>query len=90
MYLSSPPYVLHIIKLFVIYSSPLHIHFGPLRPKYLPGYSVSKDLTPGCSINVCDQVSHPYKATGKIIVPYMLVFPTLDRKVENKIFCTEK
>jgi hypothetical protein len=41
------------------------------------------------SINVSVQVLHPYKATGKIIVPYILIFIFLYSKLEDKIFCTK-
>jgi hypothetical protein len=36
----------------------------------------------GCSsLNVSDQVSHPYKPTGKIIVLYILILKFLDSSV---------
>jgi len=34
-------------------------------------------------LNVSDQVSHPYKTTGKIIVPYILIFKILDSNPED-------
>jgi hypothetical protein len=36
-----------------------------------------------------NQVSHPNKTTGKIIVLYDLIFEFVDSKLEDKIFCTE-
>jgi hypothetical protein len=38
---------------------------------------------------VRDQVSHPYRTTGKIIVLYILTFMYSDSRREDKTFWTE-
>jgi hypothetical protein len=41
------------------------------------------------SLSVRDQVSNPYKTTGKIIVLYTLIFVFFDSNLEDKRFCIE-
>jgi hypothetical protein len=55
-----------------MYFSPLPCHLVPLRPKYSPQHPTLKHPQP-TFLKVRDQVSHPYKTTGKIIVLYMCI-----------------
>ena len=61
-----------------------------LGPNILLNTLSSKTLGLRSSLHVSDQVSHPYKTTGKIIVLYILIFRFLNCKLED-IFqlCTD-
>jgi hypothetical protein len=41
------------------------------------------------SLNVTDQISHPYRTTGKITVLYILIFKFFDSNREKRRFWTE-
>jgi len=50
---------------------------------------LKKPLGVRSSLNVSDQVSHPYKTTGIIIAMYILIFKFLYSRLEDKRFCCE-
>ena len=55
-----------------------------IGPNILLNTLFSKNLSFPSSRNVNDQVSHPYKTTGKIIVLNILIFKFLDSNQEDK------
>jgi hypothetical protein len=55
-----------------------------LGPNVLLSTLFSNTLSLCCSLNVRDQVSHPYKTTGRIVVLYTLTFTFLDRRREDR------
>jgi len=57
-----------IIKLISMQFSLLPCHLVPLMPSILLNALFSNTLSLCSSLSVSDQVSHPYKTTGKIIV----------------------
>jgi hypothetical protein len=101
---SSPPYARHVpsISFFSIlppaqywvrntdHSAPHYVTFSiPLGPNTLLNTLFSNTLSLRSSLNVSDQVSHPYKTTGKIIVLYILISKFLVRNLEDKRYWTE-
>ncbi|PNF36932.1 hypothetical protein B7P43_G08055, partial [Cryptotermes secundus] len=46
----------------------------------------SNTLSLCSSLNIRDQVSHPYRTTGKIVVLYILIFTLLNSRREDRRF----
>jgi hypothetical protein len=55
-----------VMKLLIMQSSPASRHFLHLRSKYSLQHPVSEHHQ--SSLTVTDQISHPYKTEGKIMV----------------------
>jgi hypothetical protein len=60
-----------------------------LDPNILLITLLSNTLSLQSSLIVSDQVSHPYKATAKNIVLYIITLIILDGKLEDKRFSAE-
>jgi hypothetical protein len=58
-------------------------------PDILLSTLISKNLSLCSSLNVIDQVSHPYRTTGKIIVLYILMFKFFNSNQEDRRFWTK-
>jgi hypothetical protein len=74
------------MKLLNMQFSPASSLFGP---NILLSTLFSNILGLYSSLKVRDQVSHPYRTTGKITVLYILIFMFLNSRREYKRFWTE-
>ena len=80
-----------ICKLLVVAFSTTLLA-APIRPEHSPQHPIRQHPQPTFLPqrgNVSDQVSHPYRTTGKITALKVLIFKFLDSRLEDKRFCTE-
>jgi hypothetical protein len=63
-----------VTKLLAMQISPMSSHFIPLRSKYSPQHPVLKHPSLCSYLSDRDQVSHPHRTTGKIIMLHILIF----------------
>jgi hypothetical protein len=68
---------------------PTSCQFIPFGPNTLLNTLFSNNLSLCSSLNVREQVSHPYRTTGKMIIVYILILMFLDSRRDNKGFWTE-
>ena len=67
-----------------VFSTPPPRYLSLLSPNIPLNTPLSNTHSLHSSLNVSNQVSHPYKTTGKIIFLYTLMFIFLDSKLEYK------
>jgi hypothetical protein len=73
------------MKLFVMQFSPFSCHLISLRSKYPTQHPVLRHSLSLCtSFNIREQVSHPYKTTGKTKVFYVIIFKFLRQQKRRR------
>jgi hypothetical protein len=77
------------MKLSTVELSPFFRYFTLLGPYILLSTLFSNTLSLCSSLNVRDQVSHPYKTTGRFILLYILTLTFLDSRREDRRRWTE-
>jgi hypothetical protein len=55
-----------------------------MRASYEAPYYADFSSLPSISLSVRDQISYPFKATGKIMISYILILKFLERRREYR------
>jgi hypothetical protein len=78
-----------VTKFLNMQVSPTSCHLIPLRFKHSPQSMFSNILSIRSSFTVRDEISHPYRTTGKIILSYY-IFTFFGQQRRTQIFWTER
>jgi hypothetical protein len=74
------------MKLPILQSSLVCTTSSPLGPNILLTTLFTNTLNLCSSLSVTDQVPHPYKRIGKIILFYILIFKHLERQEDKRLW----
>jgi hypothetical protein len=77
------------MKLLIVKLPPFSCYLSYFGPNVLLRTLSSNTLSLCSFLNLRDQVSHPYKTAGRIMVLYILAFTFLDRRRDDKRLWTE-
>jgi hypothetical protein len=75
------------MKIFIMHFYTTSCHF--ICPNILLSTVFSNTLRLYSSLNIRDQISHPYRTASKMIVLYIPIFTFLDSRREANTFWTE-
>jgi hypothetical protein len=78
-----------IFQLFIMYFSPCPVTWSLLGTNTFLNILFSNTYWLRSSLNVSDQILHPYKTTDKIIFLHILIFMFMDWKLVDKWFWAE-
>jgi hypothetical protein len=77
---------IQVMRLLVMQSSPTSHPFPTLGPNILLSTLVSNTVNLCSSPSMWDQISHPYKTMGKIMVFHILIFLFLERIQADRLW----
>jgi hypothetical protein len=70
-------------------SPPFPRYLVPPRSKYSPQHVFSNTLSFLSSLNVSDQVSHPYKTTRSVILRIRNISEKIIEKIKTHVLCSK-